>query len=104
MTDVVTALDLYATVYQRGKFKSTNAYQTSPVKIKALNPDSITQAKDISLKFDSIKAIVAIGNNNKIAYKLNEWVRTPFGTLKFVPNKNYVPSDQSKPFFFNLLR
>ncbi len=104
MTDVVKALDLYATIYQKGKFKSTLAYQSFPLKIKVLNPDSTIQVQDISIKFDSAKAAVVLGNNNKASYKLDEWVRTPYGTLKFIANKNYNPSDDSKPFFFNLAK
>ncbi len=104
MTDVVKSLDLYATIYQQGKVRAALAYQTSPVKIKALHPDSLSKVEFITLKFDSAKGQLILNNNQNFAYKLNQWVATPYGTLQFVANKNYIPSDQPKDFYFNLSR
>ncbi|MEO6220647.1 MAG: polysaccharide biosynthesis tyrosine autokinase [Ginsengibacter sp.] len=102
MSDVVKSLDLYAAIFQQGKFKSTPAYLSSPVKIKALDADSLSPVENIGLKFDNINNVILLNDDKIKSYKINQWVNTPFGVLKFIHNKNYIPSDSLKPFFFNL--
>lgn len=83
MNQVVKKLHLYAPVYEKGKVKELSAYTSSPVIIELANPDSLTETvKNVRFKFDSAKRKVIIDNNN---YSLNEWVTTPYGTLRFIP-------------------
>ena len=98
--NVVKKLHLYAPIYQEGKIKSVPAYLSSPLTIIASNPDSIREFKKISLHYDKAKGIVLM--NSRYGGVINEWLHTPYGTLKFVPNSRYVPTDQDKPFYFNL--
>ncbi len=102
MYDVVKNLGLYAPIYEQGKFKSISAYIKSPVVIQAMNPDSFAGSKKIKLNYDKGNNQVIL--NDKYKYPLNQIVTTPFGQLKFLPNKNYEDLDQPiKPLFCYLL-
>lgn len=104
MTNVVKELGLYASIYRQGKFKSTLTYQSSPIKIKVLDPDNLLRVKNINIQFDSTKSVVKLNNDKKLIYQLNEFVNTPFGILQFIPNKNYTPIERPDQFYFNLDR
>jgi tyrosine-protein kinase Etk/Wzc len=106
MTTVVKKLHLYAPVTQEGKIKSVSAYQLSPVVVEVMNPDSITgpimkASKKLDFEFNPQKGTVVLGK--KYNGVLNEWMKTPYGILKFMPNDKYVPGDSDKPFFFSLI-
>ncbi|MEP6594631.1 MAG: polysaccharide biosynthesis tyrosine autokinase [Ginsengibacter sp.] len=102
MAKVVKALHLYAPVFQEGKFKSTSAYQTSPVLIQAAAPDNLTQIDKVYLQYDSANAAVLL--DNKYRYQLNKWSTTPYGTLRFVHNPKYYNNYINKPFYFSLIQ
>ncbi len=102
MDNVVKSLHLYAPVSQEGKIRTVSAYQFSPLMIQASNPDSIKEVKNIPLAFDEKAGAVML--NGKYAGSVNEWLNTPYGRLKFIPNKRYVPSTSGKPFHFSLFQ
>ena len=94
MLNVVKALYLYAPVYEEGKIKSFSAYTKSPVYIEALTPDSISTVNRINFSFDKINKNIILGN--KYSYPINQVVSTPYGVLRFVPNKYYTNDDTAK--------
>lgn len=104
MLDVVKDLGLYATIYQQGKIQAILAYKNSPIVIEAQYPDSLTDASNVKFKVLRDNQITIQSDSLKATYNLNEWVNTPFGTLKFIANGNAEPSDPLKPFYFNLAR
>jgi len=102
MEKVVKALYLYAPVSLEGKLKSGDAYVLSPIMIEALNPDSIQAAEKVDFSYDKNSNTVTLENKDK--YPINQFVSTPYGTLKFIPNKYRVGSLNSakKKMFFSL--
>ena len=102
MYDVVKNLGLYAPIFEKGKFKSTSAYNTSPVIIRAVNPDSLIASEKIKLDFDKTKNRVIV--NDQYKYPINDTVTTPYGKLIFSLNKNYEGSEYSPgQFYFSLV-
>ncbi len=103
MDNVVRKLRLYAPVSQEGKIKTEPAYTTSPVLVESPNPDSLNQAKKIYFTYDKNKATVILNKNFSCA--INTWVKTPYGTLRFVPNPNYdISTAGAKPLYFSLIQ
>jgi capsular exopolysaccharide synthesis family protein len=101
MEDVVRSLGLYAPIYEKGDVHSVLAYTKSPVSIIALQPDTLEISDPIDLQYDSAAQQVIL--NNKLKYPLNQMVSTPFGTLEFVPNKNFRKSNTPrKQLYFTL--
>lgn len=102
MERVVKSLFLYAPVSQEGKLKSGDAYDLSPILIEARNPDSIQEA--LKIKFNYHKDTKTVTLENKYKYPLNQFVNTPYGSLRFLPNKNYhlFPNTNTKQLFFSL--
>ena len=101
MNAVVRKLHLYAPLYQEGKIHSILAYQTAPLFIEAQNPDSLREALKVDLEYDAPKGIVLL--NKSFSGPINEWIKTPFGTLRFTKNERYVPGVISKPYFFSII-
>jgi tyrosine-protein kinase Etk/Wzc len=102
MADVVNKLALYAPISQQGEIKTTSAYLTSPVTIRAASPDSLTGFKKIKLNIDKNNQEVIL--NDTFNYPLNQIVTTPYGRLQFLPNKNYEkPKQPVKQYYFALI-
>ncbi len=100
MTDVVTRLGLYAPISETGEIRSNSAYLSSPISILSPEPDSIINTKKIILDYNNDRVTL----NKKYTYFTNEIVSTPFGILKFVPNKNYEnPNRPLKQLYFSLI-
>jgi len=101
MTNVVKALNLYAPVYEQGQVHTIAAYTKSPITIVSPLPDSIMELDKIYFSYNPEKESVLL--NNKYSYPLNQLVNTPYGVLKFVPNKYYMPGDTlSDKLYFSL--
>jgi tyrosine-protein kinase Etk/Wzc len=86
MDSVVRQQHLYAPIFEKGKIHKTSAYLRSPVQIQAYNPDSIKEVKDVVFTYNQAKGLVEM---DKSTYKINEFINTAFGRLKFVPNKYF---------------
>jgi tyrosine-protein kinase Etk/Wzc len=95
MNDVVKHLMLYAPVFQEGKWTDASAYENSPVKIEAKNPDSLIEAEKIYFEWRAVPASVII--DQKIYYA-DQWVKTPFGELKF-NSTGRVPKEGGNLYF-----
>jgi len=104
MTEVVKKLALYAPMYEKGKVKTVSAYISSPVSIEIENPDSLKEYGRIDYSYSPATQKVLL--QGKYSCVLNEFLKTPFGNLRFSPNKNYsgepVPAD--KQLYFSLTR
>jgi tyrosine-protein kinase Etk/Wzc len=87
MDSVVDKLMLYAPIYEKGSVHSTLAYLHTPVVVQFSNTDSLQEVKKISLSYDKKAKKVTLNNSER--YPINEFVKTPFGRLKFIPNKYY---------------
>jgi len=101
MENVVKNLHLYAPISQEGNIRTLSAYTLSPVTIIVANPDELIEAKNIKFKYEKETEKIFIEEN--YSGKLNEWITTKYGKLKFVKNKNHRPSNVQKPFEFSLI-
>ena len=100
MNNVVKSMHLYAQVFQKGKIRDVSAYTLSPLTVIAANPDSVKPALKISLSYNQSTGNIKL--QNKDVGMVNEWIATPYGKLKFVPNQRYNPKESDKPFYFSL--
>lgn len=100
MEDVVRNLGLYAPIYEKGDVHDILAYTISPVSIIALFPDSLQFFKRIDLNYNESKKMVIL--NHKYSYPLDSFVTTPFGRLKFIPNKYLGTDTVTKQLYFSL--
>ncbi|HEY6503116.1 MAG TPA: polysaccharide biosynthesis tyrosine autokinase [Chitinophagaceae bacterium] len=98
MTDVVRTLHLYASFYEEGEMGPISAYNTSPVTIEATNPDGIRKVQKVEFSFSNKDSMVVIGS---VKYPMNKTLKTPYGELKFVPNKHFSYK-AVKPLYFIL--
>ncbi len=93
MEDVVKKLFLYAPLTQKGKVKKSDAYIISPIVVEARNTDSMVEVEKVDFRYNKIIKQVTL--NEKYKYPINEFVNTPYGVLRFTPNKHYSPSSES---------
>ena len=102
MEKVVKALNLYAPVSQDGKIKSGDAYMLSPIIIEAQNPDSIQEVEKVNFRYDRNNQAVILNDIDK--YPINQFVSTPFGVLKFTPNRFHlsIANTNKNHLFFSL--
>ena len=102
MSTVVKRLHLYAPISQEGKLKAISAYQISPLLIEVSNPDSLLSFEKIDLQMDEKNGTVLL--NKTFKGLINEWLKTPYGTLRFIHNDKYAPDVISnKPYYFSLV-
>ncbi|MES2851251.1 MAG: polysaccharide biosynthesis tyrosine autokinase [Bacteroidota bacterium] len=99
---VVNKLCLYAPITQEGKLRIQSAYANSPIYVRAKYPDKLKKKLKIPIRFDS--SINKVILNNSFTAPLNEWSKTPYGELMFLPNPRFDGYTGSKPFFLDILR
>jgi capsular exopolysaccharide synthesis family protein len=98
MKDVIKNLNLYASFFEEGEITPKPAYTSSPVIIQAANPDAVKKVEKIPFSFSESDSQVVIGSKK---YPLDTFMKTPYGNIKFVPNKHF--SDAAvKPLFFKM--
>ncbi len=101
MDTVVRALFLYAPVFEQGKVRVSSAYMVSPVIIQVQDPDSMQYVEKVNYRYDKTNKVVVLNGNER--YPLNEFVKTPYGNLRFVPNKYYNSASAShKQLYFSI--
>lgn len=98
LNQVVRRLNLYAPVFQEGKWRDASAYAISPIKIELQNPDSLTEANKINFDYDKLREQVKL---NKQIYPLNQWIITPWGKLRFSANNSAYT--YKAPLYFSLV-
>jgi tyrosine-protein kinase Etk/Wzc len=94
--EVVKDLHLYAPTYQKGRYRTVSAYESSPVSIEAEDPDNLAEVKKVKYSYDFNKKQVQIGNKQ---YPINQFVSTEYGRLKFLPNPNFRKSEKGELYF-----
>ncbi|GEO11233.1 GumC family protein [Segetibacter aerophilus] len=102
LTEVIKKLFLLAPTFEKKKFKYISAYVTSPVTIDVRN---ILPTKDLEKDNKIPFSYLSKTKQVKIldsTYKLNDWVKTPYGTLKFLENKGQT-SIHTDALFFSLI-
>lgn len=103
MQEVVKNLHLYAPLTVTGRVASSSAYIRSPIVIEARNTDSLQNVKRIDFQYNKATKAVVIENKS---YPLYQWLPTPYGVLKFLPNRYYKPAgneeDEEGHFYFSL--
>jgi tyrosine-protein kinase Etk/Wzc len=87
MEDVVKKLFLYAPVSQKGNVKESDGYILSPVIVEAKNPDSIIEVESVDFSYHKNTQTVLLSGKDR--YPMNQFVNTPYGILKFLPNPHY---------------
>lgn len=100
VASVVKKLHLYAPITQVGKIKTLSAYTLSPISVEAINPDSIKSSDPIPFEYDDKNETVLLDKTFKGG--INQWLKTPYGTLKFSKNLKYIPGYKNNPFFFSI--
>ncbi len=100
MEEVIRKLDIYAPIFEKGRFADRLSYEDAPIKIISRSPDSVSYAEKVFFKYDQQKSQVVIDNKN---YPLNAWVNTSYGILKFIPN-NDETDIADKNFYFSLVK
>ena len=97
MMQVVKKLHLYAPVFEKGKPVDFSAYASSPVTIEVANPDSLTETTGkVPFSYDFSSRKVTFQNKQ---YSLNEWINTPYGSMKFIPQNGKADN----PLSFSLI-
>ena len=96
INNVVTNLHLYAPLFEEGKFRTASAYKTSPIQIEIDKPETIVQQKRVEFAFDEASKLVVVGGSK---YPLNKWVTTPYGTMRFLPNKRFSEKTDGQLYF-----
>ncbi|OJY81128.1 MAG: hypothetical protein BGP14_07895 [Sphingobacteriales bacterium 44-15] len=98
--EVVKNLRLYAPIIQEGRIHNLSAYEISPVWVEANNLDSIVPVKDASFKYDVNTGKIHF---NDSTYSLNEWIRSPYGVIRFLANPYFKGGELNNPFHFSLI-
>lgn len=99
--EVVKNLGLYAPITQEGTVVSRSGYVYSPIHIQVKQPDSLQPANKIYFTFNQDSSTVTIDEKE---YKLNEWVETDYGTLRFINNPRYSRTTEMQvPIYFSLV-
>ena len=99
MQQVVDDLKLYAPMYQKGQWKDTPAYSTSPVRIEVQRPETLVETpQPVDFTYQPGKKTVQFKGHS---YPLNKWVRTPWGNLRFSANSETYPAEAE--FYFTLV-
>ncbi len=99
--NVVKRMHLYAPVFQDGKVNAVSAYLSSPISVLVFEPEKIKKTHKIPLNYNSEREIVSI--NGKYEGALNQWIKTPYGVLKFISNPKFTDNGSGKPFYFSLV-
>lgn len=95
LTDAVRTLDLCTPVYEQTGWKGykiSSGYTSSPIEVSSKNPDRIISPKlnRIYFKYDGNSVVI-----NNVSYPLDQWVKTPWDTLRFSINPRYYPAPPS---------
>jgi hypothetical protein len=67
--------------------------------VQVQNPEKLVEQKKVPFEYAASSNQVTIGSNS---YPLNQWVKTPYGILKFTPNP-FQQVQALKPMYFSLI-
>ncbi|MFT3949333.1 MAG: Wzz/FepE/Etk N-terminal domain-containing protein [Agriterribacter sp.] len=98
--EVSKKLYLYAPITQENRVRDHSAYSISPVWVEAKNPDSLISVPRVPFSYNMQTSTVTL---NKKEYSLFEWIETPYGVIRFIPNPVFKQGIPNKPFYFSLI-
>ncbi|GEO06005.1 tyrosine protein kinase [Adhaeribacter aerolatus] len=99
MRDVVLNLNLYAPIFEKGNIKPASAYLSSPIIIEAKKPENLKEQTEINFAYNHSTNTVNIGDQS---YPLNQWVKLPYGTLRFLRNP-FKQLSTTRSLYFSLV-
>ncbi len=103
MHEVADSLNLFSMIFQKKlPMKYHSAWFSSPVTVRALQPEALETHLKIPIEFDIHKNEVVL--DKKYRYPLNREVNTPFGKFEFVPNIHYKPDSGNGAFYLSVYR
>jgi tyrosine-protein kinase Etk/Wzc len=97
ITQVVKKLHLSVSVFEENGDKTVPAYGSSPVLIRAADPDNLKEVGKVSFSLEPKKNFIKL---NGYRYPLNQWVKTSYGVLKF--EKRPFAAVINKSYFFSV--
>lgn len=97
LTEVVKKLHLSVSVFEENSDKTRPAYVSSPVLIKAANPDNLKEVEKVSFSLEPKKNFIKLNGHR---YPLGQWVKTSYGVLKF--EKRPFATVVNKSYFFSI--
>ena len=98
--EVVKRLYLYAPVTFKQGMGYRSAYTASPVAIEAQDPESLSGSDDQNaFTYNAKNQEVRFEGKN---YALNQWFRSPYGVIRFIPNIAYTSGGGSN-FYFSII-
>ncbi len=100
LKDVAEKLRLYAPLSEEGKVNITSAFSKSPVELEVNDVDSIIPVDKVYFSYDKLKKVVNVEGKE---YPIDQWVSSPYGTIRFINNANYRPTADEKPLFFSIV-
>lgn len=102
---VVNKLHLYAPIYKSNLFGKFSGYEVSPIHIELINPEKIvSNTNNIKFKYNKFKNNIIL--DDSLIYPINSWIKTTFGTLRFVKKEilsNSFSYSHDSLFYFKLL-
>lgn len=96
--EVVKELHLYVPVFEQRGDESLPTYGNSPIVIKAADPEMLKVVERVSFALNPSSKFIKVNSN---LYRLDKWVKTPFGVLKFEANRA-VAASNGKSYFFSI--
>ena len=100
MQDVASKLNLFTPVNQKASISYKSAWLTSPITVKALQPDSLKTTLNIPVAYDRNSQKITL--NGLYKYSLNSTAYTPYGKLEFIPNINFVSGNVDNELFLSI--
>lgn len=98
---VVKNLKLYAPIYVAGKFKDVSAFNVCPVYVECEFPDSIIkESKKIPFQINDYDSTIVM--HGRYAGKVNQWINTEYGKIKFIWTNSIIADKKNKNLFFKL--
>jgi len=99
LQEVVKNLKLYSPIYEEGKVNTIPVLEKSPIIVELREPDSLAPAEKIYFVYNKVAKLVTIEGKE---YPIDQWVNSPWGVMRFLPNQYYYPSTENKPLYFAL--
>lgn len=96
LNKIVKSLYLYAPVFYKDFLQSRSAYVTSPIIIEAQQPETLEEHEKIRFVFDQKRNVIKINANQ---YPLDQWVNTPYGSLRFLKNSTHLKNVPGELYF-----
>ncbi len=98
LLETVKQLNLCAPVYTDALIGTKGAYSRSPVVVEVQDVSKIRESK----KMEFVVAEDSVFFSNK-TYPLDAWIKTGYGTIRFVRNKHVEQAEDYEAYYFSLV-